>query len=89
MNFEIVAVHDAAARIFLTPFFVVHVDVACRSFSDIANDPSAAVGKNPEDYTLYHLGQWDDDKAGFVLFPQPVHLGNATHFLKGQRNVQH
>lgn len=88
MILQIFSVHDSKARAFLPPFYVQNHEIAARAFSDCAVDPAHAFGRNPEDYTLYHLGAFDDDKASFVLLAQPVNLGMALLYKKGIPNVQ-
>lgn len=87
MILQVLVVYDSKARAYLLPMFTTHVDVCLRAFADAANDPAHQVGKHPEDFTLFHLGVWNDDDAVFVWFKEHVNLGLAAQFKKGVRDV--
>lgn len=76
MKIEIVAMYDSAAQMFGRPFFVQSTGIAIRSFSDEikreANDND--LYKHPEDFTLYHLGSFDDSMGQFELPSSPIQL---------------
>lgn len=80
-------VFDKKAQAHMIPFFCSNLQVAARAFADAANTPGHQLNRNPEDFTLHHLGTFDDEKAVFALLPQPVHLGNALMF-KNRQAVQ-
>lgn len=80
MILEVAAIYDQKARAFLPPIFVAHLDVALRAVSNAANDPSHIIGRNPEDFILFHLGTWSDENSVFTLLGVPVHLAVASKF---------
>lgn len=82
MILQVFTVHDSKARAFLPPFYQARLEMAARAFADCADQPEHAFCRNPDDYTLYHLGSFDDELGVFVLFPQPVTLGRALLFKK-------
>lgn len=59
------SVFDSKAAVFGTPFFMSREAAAIRAFSDLANDPNTMVGKHPSDFSLFHIGDFDDDLATF------------------------
>jgi len=81
MNQKIFTIFDSKANAYLTPFFL-HMDgMALRIFKDCINDKNHQFGKHPEDYTLFCIGSWSDDKAKF-LTNNPISLGNGIEFKK-------
>lgn len=60
MNTEICAVFDSAINGFGQPIFVRTTAQALRSFKDEINRPGSEMGQHPDDYTLYHIGQYDE-----------------------------
>ena len=76
MKIEIVAMYDSAAQMFGRPFFVQSTGMAVRSFGDEIkrNDPQNDLFKHPEDFTLYHLGSFDDSMGVFDLPASPILL---------------
>lgn len=84
MILQVFSVFDSKARAFFPPFYAGTLEMAARAFADCADLPDHAFGRNPEDYTLYHLGAFNDDSAVFTLLPQAVNLGLAVMFKKGE-----
>lgn len=67
MKIQIFAVRDSALKAFAQPMFMPTIGVALRMFTDEVNrqDPNNALNKHPEDYELYHLGEFDDELGQF------------------------
>lgn len=83
------AVYDSKARVFLQPMYCSHMDVGIRTFATVANQAGHQIAENPADFTLWHLGSWDDDNGVFALSSPYTNLGFATQFKKETRLVQH
>lgn len=83
MILQVMGVFDAKARAYLPPFYSAHVDVGIRVFAECANTADHQVGRNPEDFHLYHLGTWDDSTAKFETLKEPRALGCAQLWKKG------
>lgn len=77
MIHQIFTVYDAAAEAFLQPFFAPTIGSAIRMFSDICEQPDHQFAKHPEDYTLFHIGVYDDSSADIEKMRAPVKLGSA------------
>ncbi|AXH74178.1 MAG: nonstructural protein [Microviridae sp.] len=73
-------VYDEAAHAFLPPFFVPHIDIAKRAFKDCINSDTHQFGKHPDQYTLFHLGEFNDQDAQFQLTDKQS-LGNGVEYL--------
>lgn len=74
------AVFDSKGGAHSTPFFSQTLGSATRSFADAANTPDHPLCKNPADYTLFHLGTWDDETAVFTPLPEHKNLGLAANY---------
>lgn len=81
---KIYTVYDTKSEAYLQPFFMQANGAAIRAFSDMANDTKHQFGAHPEDYTLFHLGAYDDNTGAFDILPTPVALGKAIEFVKQQ-----
>lgn len=77
MILQIVSVFDNAAKAYMQPAFVQNVGVAIRSFSDAANQPEHDFSKHASDFTMFHLGSFDDENAAFDMFDTPAKLVSA------------
>jgi len=80
---KIYSIRDTKAEIYHQPFFALTNGVAIRMFADLANDTSTFIGKHPNDYNLFYLGEFDDHNAQFELC-SPVHIGVASEYLQVQ-----
>lgn len=82
MIWEVLSVYDAKAKAFAKPFFNQNLALGVRLFADIANDPDQMVCRNAEDFTLFHLGSWDDNKGTYEQHAKPVNLGLAQAYKR-------
>ena len=61
----IFSVYDAKAEAYLPPFILPKTEMAQRVFSDCVNSEDHQFGRHPADYTLFHLGTFDDITGEF------------------------
>lgn len=79
MKKVVMVVHDAKAELYGTPMFFRTVAEGIRSFQQLVDDPETMIGKYPEDYHLYKLGEYDEDTGLIYPGDAPLHLGHALH----------
>ena len=100
MRLNVYTIFDVASGAYMRPFFGASDGQAIRSFTDISQDADHEIGKHPEDYSLYRIGTYDDNKG--VLHPEDKQclatalevvasarekaLGNQANFLKEVEN---
>lgn len=65
MKKQVFAIYDTAVGAYLQPFFMRSPNEAIRSFRESANMDDHPFNKNPEDYTLFHLGEYDEETGKF------------------------
>lgn len=82
MILQMMCVFDSKAAAFATPFFTSNVQVALRGFAHAANSTETDVGRFPEDFQLYHLGEYDDQLGTFDLFQPMRQIATAAQFRK-------
>lgn len=82
MKYKIYTVYDSKVEAYLQPFFLRANGEALRAFVELANDKSKSVGQNPEDFTLFEIGVYDDTSAQFETLVTPVSLGKAIEFIR-------
>lgn len=80
MKHEIFAVYDSKAAAYLPPFIMHKDEMAIRVFADCINDNGHQFGKNPADYTLFNIGDYDDNN-GTVKHQTKISLGNGIEFV--------
>lgn len=72
---------DSATKLYLDPFVAPTVEAAIREFREHVNQEGSPLNRFPEDYTLFHIGEFDPDKGELVGFP-PRSLGVAVTFVR-------
>jgi len=87
MNHRIFTIYDSKAKAYLVPFFLHEDGMAVRVFADCVNDPGHQFGKHPEDYTLFQIGSWSDEKAKFIT-NYPIALSNGVELKKPEEKQQ-
>lgn len=81
MKMKIFTVYDSKAGVYLQPFFFNHSGGALRAFVDLCIDKSHQFGKHPEDYALFELGTYEDDKSTFEIYDAPRSLGVGLELI--------
>lgn len=71
MKLGVFSVFDAKAEIFSQPVLSVTKGTMMRTLMDIMNDPNHPYAKHPEDYVLYFVGEFDDQRCAFSLLAAP------------------
>jgi len=78
---KIYTVYDSKAEAYLPPFYAPTDGSALRSFETAANTPDHEFNKYSADYTLFHLGTFDDQTAT-IEHTTPRSLGVAIEYKK-------
>lgn len=81
MILEIFTVYDSKAEMYLRPFHFKSSAEAIRSFGDLCNDPESMPGKHPADFTLFHIGYFDDQSSQ-ITSDVHISLGTGNEFRK-------
>lgn len=79
MILNVYAIHDAAINAYSQPFYSHTNGSALRAFSDHVNDANSGPNKHPQDYSLFHLGTFDD-QTGALSPATPTRIGTATEY---------
>lgn len=80
---KIVAVRDRAVIAFGQPFFVRAIGEAMRSFEDEVNRDGSPFKDHPDDYDLYHVGDFDSD-SGRVVPCEPLMLMTGKQCVRNK-----
>lgn len=79
------SIYDEKVRAFNSPYFAPSIGHAARSFGDAVNDGDTTLSRHPLDYSLYHVGEFDDEKAEFVTQVPPALVGRGGDFTNRDR----
>lgn len=82
MKHQVCSIRDQAVDAFGQPFYTPTTGAAIRAFGDALKDESQMMAKHPEDFALFHLGEYDDatGKHENLEAPKQLILGKQ---LKG------
>lgn len=77
------AVFDQAAGVFGRPIFVAALGLASRSFADEVNrvGDGNSMNAHPQDFSLFHLGSFDDESGRLVSLEAPRRLSTASEVM--------
>lgn len=78
---KIYSVFDEKAQVFNTPFTCGNQAVAVRSFTDICLNGANMVSKYPEDFKLYHVGNFDVVKGTITALDVPEFVVSAMQVV--------
>lgn len=85
MKWQVFAIYDSKARGYNQPFYFQSVEMARRAFFDVVNDKTTMFYKHGTDYTLFHLGEFDDETARFSELEAHFSLGLASQFRQPEK----
>lgn len=77
MNLKIFTVYDSKVEAYLQPFFMRSKGEALRAWTASIADEKTGFHTNPEDYTLFEIGDYDDKTAKISTHLTPISLGTA------------
>jgi hypothetical protein len=81
MKHKVFSIHDNKASAFLPPFFLPQLGMALRVFTNCINESTHQFNKNPEDFTLFEIGEFDDEHGTLVPISPKSH-GVGVEFIK-------
>lgn len=87
MKLNAYSIYDTASGAYTRPFFLQSDAQALRTFKDVCNDSEHEIGKHPEDYTLFRIGIFDDNRAELIK-ETPEALATALEMVAKARNPQ-
>lgn len=76
------SVYDSKAEAYMQPIFYKTEGEALRAFSNACNLPEHPFHANAEDFTLFHIGDFDDSTGLMAPFTTPKPLRKAIE-MKG------
>ena len=86
MRMNVYTIYDVAAGVYLRPFFHHSDGAATRVFKDMVMDGEHDIGRHPEDYSLYRIGTYDDNKGSLAAEEKDC-LATALEMLSESRQV--
>ena len=82
MIYSVFSIYDSKAEAYLPPFILPKQAQAKRAFSDCVNSDTHQFGQNPADYTLFELGNFNDEDGQHLVHRANISLGNGLEYLE-------
>jgi len=82
MIYEAFSIFDSKGLMYSPPFYDVTKGLAIRRFSETATDRNTSIGLHPEDFTLFHIGAFDDQNGFMAPLKTPEALIKASETLQ-------
>lgn len=79
---KIFTVHDSKAQAYLQPIYFRSTGEAIRAFETTCKDKNSQFAQYPSDFSLLHIGEWNQDTAAIVMLSKPVILTNASEYAQ-------
>lgn len=87
MIHKMYCIHDTKAKAFLPPFILPTEGMAVRTFADCINSDTHQFGAHPEDYGLFFLGEFDDEK-GELVPTHPTIVRTGISLVNSEKKAQ-
>lgn len=87
-KYEMFSVYDSKSQLYGFPFFQSNVEIGKRVFSDLAANPETLISRHPHDFSLYHIGSYDDATAVCEMATPRTHVCTAIEVLSARERVR-
>ena len=87
MGMKVYSVYDAAAEAYTQPFFCTSAGLAVRAFEQAANEEGHNFWKHSADFTLFEIGDFDQQSGMIVGRKVFTNLGTATEHKRMTRRT--
>lgn len=75
-------VYDIKAGRYFPPFLNDNHETAVRAFRGMATNEESAIAMSPQDYRLFHLGDFDPNDGQIDVVQPPFHVCDASDFFQ-------
>jgi len=78
---KVFSIRDNKLDTFTSLITHTHTGQAERTLMELARDKQTAIAKYPDDYTMYQIGEYDE-QSGLMTSIQPVQVMSAIQAVK-------
>lgn len=84
MKLQVFAIYDSKVKDFANPFFMHSKGELQRGFTELVNDPKTKLNKYPEDFSVFHLGEYNSESGALIPLQAPERLFTALEVINTQ-----
>jgi len=71
MKMQMYVIFDSKSEVYNKPFYQLNHQVARRTAYDLRHAKDTDINRHPADYSLFHIGEYDDTTAQIDLLAAP------------------
>lgn len=86
MKLKVYSLYDSKAEAYLRPMFMPTKGIALRTIVDELENPNNNLSKHAADYTLFELGEFDDETGTITMHPNKINIGCLIEYTKDFEN---
>lgn len=79
--YGVFAIYDAQTKLYMRPFYARTLGEAERSFRLAVENPDSDWAKTPADFSLFRVGEFDDESGKLFSEVAPVQVCTALQFV--------
>lgn len=87
-NHKLYSVYDSVAETWGKPFPMKNKGEAIRGFQQACNDSQTQLYLHPEDYTLFEIGEWDEDNGQILMHDAKISCGVAIEYINRTQDTR-
>lgn len=80
MKLKMYSVYDCKVEAYLQPFFMRSKGEALRAWGQTVNDEQTQFCRHPADFTLFEIGEFEENSCKFKIYESKIALGTALEF---------
>lgn len=88
MKMFMYVIFDNKAKMYNKPFCMLNDQVAIRAGQDLVNDHSTECSKNPQDFALFLIAEYDDETAEIKPFDKQICLIRFHELIQAQHTQE-
>lgn len=82
---KVFTIYDSKVNAYMNPIFLRSKGEAIRVLQHTVNSPDHQFNKNPEDFTLFELGSFDEMTSKFTLHAAPVSVVRCIELVNDDK----
>lgn len=84
---KVFSIFDSKAEAYLPPLFEMTKGVAIRRFTAAVQNEDSEFCKHAPDFTLFEIGEWDEQTGTLTSHEAKISLGCAVEYLNTDNGV--
>lgn len=85
MKYNLYSIYDEILNVYNNPYPSINDQDAQRQLKMASNDPDTQLHQSPQDFSLYHVGTYDDELGEYTnIFPKQLIIRVSQLIIKNE-----